>query len=56
VGLGEEPSSLAASRGVNYGIVFLLFDHLFGTYAPARTATGADDIGREAAVASSAVS
>jgi sterol desaturase/sphingolipid hydroxylase (fatty acid hydroxylase superfamily) len=33
-----------ASSGVNYGIVLLVFDRLFGTYRPARE-VGVDDIG-----------
>jgi sterol desaturase/sphingolipid hydroxylase (fatty acid hydroxylase superfamily) len=32
-------------RGVNYGIVVLLYDRLFGTWAPARSAAGVDAIG-----------
>jgi sterol desaturase/sphingolipid hydroxylase (fatty acid hydroxylase superfamily) len=41
-------------RGVNYGIVLLLFDHLFGTYAPAGPPPGPADIGQ--AVAPTAIS
>jgi sterol desaturase/sphingolipid hydroxylase (fatty acid hydroxylase superfamily) len=33
------------SRGVNFGIVLLVFDVLFGTYQPAGAEPGPDDIG-----------
>lgn len=35
----------ASAKGANYGIVFLVFDHLFGTYLPERRITEATGIG-----------